>query len=1136
MFKYTHHPFESVAIRDLWLWNHWEDLGKEILAEGDADRLYELPNYDENTHPGGVTWIGYAKNVALALEEQQRWSESQAYWLAAARFAVQDYHTTSQDLFDIFAAVIRTGERSAAMSLSNIGSEIEDLVQAGLDNPHIHVKEAVVKSLTYVGSLYGSIYEDLSLSRQARVTFVETLQGVGPDQLKKDFLDKKIKGSHQQFIAAVNMYTKQWRDLFMSVDELSTKLLLRNVINQQSKMLVLTDSRFSSFLLQHDQQIVTRVRSLLVSLSEFKAYDEPGVELDDELVEAFNKNALGVINAIGMVGSELGSCILVPLVRTVGVAINQHYQGIIHSKLPDLSVILTKPASRTSNTSISLDIGIQNRGAGSAEGCRLYLHVPIGTDNVIPDSFIDFDVINPNQIEVRSSIMTCPDQLMEFELPYVFEWHDRSGNHNQRDILKVTRQRQINWTEVTNLPKPYNIRSVSQPNRLKGRGELLEELRLGLQGEDSFMITGQKRVGKTSLVKVFFAELNKRQDILPIYMSIGKLSIAHGDIGNLGNDLAEEVSRTYKKKFMEDLRITIPTTEEFRVSFNKLFTRFIEDVTEEHSLTLAFALDDFDYLPTNLFTGPIGKAFFLALRALIDQGTSFCFIGSERLPAILGEQGEQAELLNQVKQLVVDYLDKEPLRELVCEPTKEVLDFKEEALQAIEIWSARNPYFANMICDALWRRALKKKDFWIAPHDVTIAVEEIAEKSDRRSYQHFWSDSPSVKDSERDLYETKSSRVILSLSKHQPDPMGFARRQTIIQNCEGLRFDEAEKHLQKLIQRKIVETSLEDDELVRIRVPMFTLWLKRQGRDETRKAQEKGVREVTSAEVVAVADGLSYRGKEISSDDIRRWLEQFGDVENQRLMLKLLKQIRDTGIYTPAKFAFALKDLHELVKREANAHGFQILLDEKNKKRIKNFYVTHADMTGKSGSASVVEYRRVNSITEQRSGAPDKIIPQLATSPYKKIVLVCVDDFIGSGLSASGDIKQNVIAELENRIPNWRERILLIYASVVGFEKGIELIEERIPEIVVACFSRLTDADKAFSELNDIFTKENERLQAREIAHSVGLELEPDNPLGWEASQALVVFPSTVPNNTLPILYKEGVFDHKVWKALFPRQ
>ncbi len=165
------------------------------------------------------------------------------------------------------------------------------------------------------------------------------------------------------------------------------------------------------------------------------------------------------------------------------------------------------------------------------------------------------------------------------------------------------------------------------------------------------------------------------------------------------------------------------------------------------------------------------------------------------------------------------------------------------------------------------------------------------------------------------------------------------------------------------------------------------------------------------------------------------------------------------------------------------------------------------------------------------------MIDSLKRGALRQAVLVCVDDFVGTGYSATAGLKQNVLPLLEECIPGWQERILLVYAAVVGYEEGLAHIRVELGDDVhVACYHTLTSADKAFSPENDIFASADERLRAHDIAKRIGEALERRHPLGYEDSQALIVFPDNTPNNTLPIFYKNDTpYQGRPWRALFPR-
>ena len=214
---------------------------------------------------------------------------------------------------------------------------------------------------------------------------------------------------------------------------------------------------------------------------------------------------------------------------------------------------------------------------------------------------------------------------------------------------------------------------------------------------------------------------------MPTHIPLGEISAAgsDSDLGRLGRDIAERIAEAYALSTGDESPAT-PSLSEFRDGFNATFSTFFRQLhRRRRNLHLVIGFDDFDELPTALFTGDVGRRFFLALRSLIDGGASFLFIGSERLPAIMREQ---AERLNQVKPLPVDYLSVEALRELVVEPTRGHLDFGDDAVAAIEIWSGRNPYFATLICMAIWERAIRLQDATVGELDVQRAVDQLVDQ------------------------------------------------------------------------------------------------------------------------------------------------------------------------------------------------------------------------------------------------------------------------------------------------------------------------------------------------------------------------------------------------------------------------
>jgi hypothetical protein len=339
----------------------------------------------------------------------------------------------------------------------------------------------------------------------------------------------------------------------------------------------------------------------------------------------------------------------------------------------------------------------------------------------------------------------------------------------------------------------------------------------------------------------------------------------------------------------------------------------------------------------------------------------------------------------------------------------------------------------------------------------------------------------------------------------------------------------------------VVEVSRDDPSLIRIRVPLFAGWLRSHGDIEVQTVVPTAVAaravraELSSEEVLAAADGLEFGGVRITTDDVREWARQFGAIDDQRLMLRLLPPIRSLGLFRLETFKSALRALDVRVRSEAQARGLAPELDPKRRTpgSIRNFYVTHADESGKSGSAMVTAYRRENHYIDRQAGSPQKVIPEIMQAKGPTVV-VCVDDFVGTGRSASEGIRKSLLANLDEARPGWNKTILLIYAAVTGFEAGLDALRHAVGDRVpVVCELSLGDSDRAFHPDSGLFAFE-ERERARELAHRFGSMLERRHPLGYEESQALVVFYDSVPNNTLPILYKAASVGERRWRPLFP--
>jgi hypothetical protein len=130
-------------------------------------------------------------------------------------------------------------------------------------------------------------------------------------------------------------------------------------------------------------------------------------------------------------------------------------------------------------------------------------------------------------------------------------------------------------------------------------------------------------------------------------------------------------------------------------------------------------------------------------------------------------------------------------------------------------------------------------------------------------------------------------------------------------------------------------------------------------------------------------------------------------------------------------------------------------------------------------------------------------------------------------------VKRGVIRKSKNEPP----LIPVVFAALCGCEEGIENIESAKKDFPYKIFTEICDVikteDKCFDG-NRVFSSDDERSKARQVALRNGKQLVKGSPLGHADGQLLVIFKDRTPNNTLPILWanSEGGFK---WTPLFKR-
>ena len=81
----------------------------------------------------------------------------------------------------------------------------------------------------------------------------------------------------------------------------------------------------------------------------------------------------------------------------------------------------------------------------------------------------------------------------------------------------------------------------------------------------------------------------------------------------------------------------------------------------------------------------------------------------------------------------------------------------------------------------------------------------------------------------------------------------------------------------------------------------------------------------------------------------------------------------------------------------------------------------------------------------------------------------------------------------------------------------------------------LDERASLFADPKGVFASVGERDRAKELATNIGVSIYKSAPLGFGDQSLSIVFPTTVPNNSLPLLHSRGKGATPQWRPLFER-
>ena len=357
------------------------------------------------------------------------------------------------------------------------------------------------------------------------------------------------------------------------------------------------------------------------------------------------------------------------------------------------------------------------------------------------------------------------------------------------------------------------------------------------------------------------------------------------------------------------------------------------------------------------------------------------------------------------------------------------------------------------------------------------------------------------------------------------------------QRSSSLSHEEIRPILDDLCRRGIFS---EQDLEFHPSVNLFAGWLKEVGfsilisdtlGDELMEAKQvaEDAAYVRVEEIVKVTNNWNlYQGRQITSDDVRFWLQQVETNVDQRALFVLLENLR---FYGDAEVRELFEAAHSRVYQK-----LPLFLRKSRAQRREDVVVSYAGSPGKSGAHYAALYANTAELISHNIISPDKVCEFMSSlDDNKKTCLVIVDDIIGTG--------RNLVDQLSELSEPFAEAkigtdvllvVVVLCATVEGENRVRKHITERWPNADLEICESIGADHFAFPDSLGFWGTDERKNIAKSLATDLGARVQKRKPLGYGDQGLLLTFSRNCPNNSLPILHGSGKANSP-WTPLFRR-
>ena len=334
-----------------------------------------------------------------------------------------------------------------------------------------------------------------------------------------------------------------------------------------------------------------------------------------------------------------------------------------------------------------------------------------------------------------------------------------------------------------------------------------------LSHRNVLILVGQRRTGKTSILLRLGQHLP--HNLLPVYIDCQSLGVTPG-MPALLYDLAWTIADALAARGL-DLAVPEPALwqEEPTRFFQRQFLPQAKSLLPENT-TLLFVFDEFEAFENLVQDGILPPTLFPYLRHLMQhsEGLSFIFVGTRRLEEMSADYW--SVLFNIALYQKIGYLAEDVARRLIQEPVAPNLVYDDLAINKILRVTAGHPYFLQLVCYTLVKRANGKRRSYVTISNVNAALDEMLSLGEMH-FAYLWQRS------------TYAEKALLTAVSHLMDQDNSFHPADMVQYLEpyGIHLTPAAvtAALKSLVERDILQEVTEGTvALYELKIGLVGLW------------------------------------------------------------------------------------------------------------------------------------------------------------------------------------------------------------------------------------------------------------------------------------------------------------------------